>query len=589
MIPFELSTEESALVRGGFFRRSRENKGKTNMKQLKFMLAAATAIGLATAAQAATTPLDSEDFESAALKDDISKLTGFYYFGVAADNESEVVSDGASGQALKVNTGTVPVLRALKNGTGAAIPQSLKDALSVNVDTMVQFTVTPAGDSVTATSGDKLMIYLKETATTTSTGEGDEAVETTTYATNLVVKAAKYSEADSAWVEGGDDYVVTLPAGMEAVTTDKWYRLVVKAKAYVYGTDDDGNPNSWWPVFQVYLASATDTVIDADDLCTFEDVDGAAYAVAGVDTGDDAINSVFVSLAVSGADGEGVESPALALESVGFAGEGMVDNLVFTKEIEGATSVDFTFTWTTAGISSVTYTIGDADPVTVENGVKIENLVANTVLTIAITPADWYKVNDGATLTYTADKVGASADLDALVTKLTSKPDADGNIAVNPNATSAEIAEIKTEAGITGGAFAETTDATELGKALTWQSKNNVSGEDVSEVEFKTAEVTNVNGSVETVFVADGPAAEAYLLNCNPNGTGDASLQKAKDNFKFEASDLAKLFDVANTDALSFDSKNYNGSVILEGKEELSGEWKVKAVGHKFFRARLVK
>ena len=38
LIPFSLSTEESALVRGGFFRRSRENKGKTNMKQLKFML-----------------------------------------------------------------------------------------------------------------------------------------------------------------------------------------------------------------------------------------------------------------------------------------------------------------------------------------------------------------------------------------------------------------------------------------------------------------------------------------------------------------------------------------------------------------------
>ena len=74
MVLFPLSTEESALVRGGFFRRSRENKGKTNMKQLKFMLAAATAVGIAAAAQADTqtnylfgdnTPTDT--FESGVL------------------------------------------------------------------------------------------------------------------------------------------------------------------------------------------------------------------------------------------------------------------------------------------------------------------------------------------------------------------------------------------------------------------------------------------------------------------------------------------------------------------------------------------
>ena len=78
MIPFELSTEESALVRGGFFRRSRENKGKTNMKQLKFMLAAATAVGLAAAAQAGADAqyAASTGFEEQTVAEDATIGTG---------------------------------------------------------------------------------------------------------------------------------------------------------------------------------------------------------------------------------------------------------------------------------------------------------------------------------------------------------------------------------------------------------------------------------------------------------------------------------------------------------------------------------
>ena len=167
MIPFELSTEESALVRGGFFRRSRENKGKTNMKQLKFMLAAATAISLATAAQAGATDktLFNEDFDDYTADQVVTEITGFSFEGTEGDNESAIIKQAEGDMALKVNTGTDPLLRALDYQSSVNDLDFADEEAAINsvtIDTTVEFTVTPEGDTVAATDDDKLLIYLKE-------------------------------------------------------------------------------------------------------------------------------------------------------------------------------------------------------------------------------------------------------------------------------------------------------------------------------------------------------------------------------------------------------------------------------------------
>ena len=139
------------------------------MKQLKFMLAAATAIGLAAAAQAdgvkETKLIDNENFDAIAVDTAATAIDGYSYAGAtAADNESVVKAGGYndSANALQVNTGTDPLLRALEAAGSVATPVPLTAEKSVYIDTMVQFTVTPEGDTVTAGGEDKLMIYLKE-------------------------------------------------------------------------------------------------------------------------------------------------------------------------------------------------------------------------------------------------------------------------------------------------------------------------------------------------------------------------------------------------------------------------------------------
>jgi hypothetical protein len=126
------------------------------MKQLKFMLAAATAIGLATASQAAEQTnklVDNENFDSATVGAAATTLMGYSYAGATAtDNESVVKAGGYNGSAnaLQVNTGTDPLLRALSQVQASARKLDLTSYKSVYIDTMVQFTVTPAGDTVTA-------------------------------------------------------------------------------------------------------------------------------------------------------------------------------------------------------------------------------------------------------------------------------------------------------------------------------------------------------------------------------------------------------------------------------------------------------
>ena len=281
------------------------------MKALKFMLAAATAIGLTTASQANVSDYPgATDFEGLALG--VAATNDYFQFtGDVGDDESEIVSTvvipdssirpreyrsrPAQSKHLKVSTGEKPLLRKLN--------ENAQPADGLYIDTLVQFTVST--DDVTTNADDKLLIYLKED------GNGG---------TNLFVKAALV-ESD---VDPQDPLIQieTIQARDLQVTTNniaqgQWYRLTVMAK--VVDTD--------LLVFNIWL--------NGDQL-------DAGMNLYGTDPKD------FPSLLG--------RTNSTTLSAVGFAGEGAVDDLVFTTDDPFLTALDFTLTLGT-GVTGVNFTI----------------------------------------------------------------------------------------------------------------------------------------------------------------------------------------------------------------------------------------
>ena len=542
MIPFELSTEESALVRGGFFRRSRENKGKTNMKQLKFMLAAAAAFGIATAqadTQLEKTEISSEDFEGEITLNDtaaVLALDGFSYEGAtASDNESVVVAGGANStaNALQVNTGTDPLLRKIDTDSNNAV--ALDATKKVYIDTMVQFTVTPEGDTVTAGDNDKLMIYLKEVPAV----KAEDGTVTTPASAKLMVKAGR-AVVDDVLGEivdvEPDDFEVT--AENLEVVAGQWYNLKVNA------VNENG-----LAVFTIFV---DDKQLKANVALLPNDVDGYKFP------------------SMVGLYNEQSNPTATTLDFVGFAGEGKVDELVFSKDVEQETSVDFTFAWSSDGISAVKYAIGDATEYTLLGENKtIAGLDPEATIKILIEPADWYAVKEGADLEYTASE--KSADLDDFVVAVTTKEDGD-NVVVKPNTSATEV-------GITAPVFADA-DATQLGNVLTWAKKGSVTIEQINSMSFTTT--GDPAGATPEAKVVE----EAYLLGCSPT---EVEAEKKAFVFPSFAPDMTPAQMKAAIEA----DKSYNGTVVIEGATTLSDEngkpnW---ATGHDkpaFYRARLI-
>ena len=554
MIPFELSTEESALVRGGFFRRSRENKGKTNMKQLKFMLAAATAIGLATAAQAAPTDktLVDEDFNGYTTDQVVTEIEGFSfpYEGKEGDNESAIVAESDGDMALKVNTGTDPLLRALEYDAGSGAQDiNLADETAainyLNIDATVQFTVTPIGDTVTATANDKLMIFLQEVA---AAEEGGEST------TKLKVKALQYKAAtEGAWNEelgAYDDPVPAIKIAKDwdveytdgtavAVEANKPYNLSVKTELV------DGVP-----MFKISLGGKE-----------IKPVENLHLAAAN--------SSYFPSLL--GPDEK-------ALTYVGFAGEGTVDDLVVTKNYD-VSAVDFTFAWTTEGISAVTYTLGSVvgSPVTSGTSIAAE---PGAKITIAVKPADWYALVDNPQLEYTVPaEAGDPVSLDGLVKKLANVTTDDaGNVTVEVT-ESTKPADVYVNAG---SFAAEGTEPEQLSKALNWAlSKGGkttpaAAGALVSGLDF-------ADGEEET------DAEKAYLLDCTEAQLSGENGEIAK--FKFAGFDPATGAFQVGTEKKVDDKAAYgNGYVEVRGSATVGGAYNEAAdkSKHSFFKAFLV-
>ena len=496
------------------------------MKQLKFMLAAATAVGIAAAAQAAdqTNELANDTF------DNDSELSAAYAYIPASDNdndnESAIVEGGynSSAKALKVNTGTNPLLRSLDwSGTAARPVDMTEDGFkSLYIDTMVQFTVTPDGDTVSAGDDDKLMIYLKEVPEVKN--ENGEVTAAAT--TKLMVKAAKIVTTAAGGIGGGvkTTYEPTeVAVDNYTAAPNTWYQMKVESSLNAAGC----------VVFTIKLKNP---LVDSDFI-----------TLTNAEALDPNNSALFPSRL-------GAESKTLTY--VGFAGEGMVDDLTVATVTE-QTSVDFTFTFSWGdGISAVTYTIGDGEETSVENGTAIEDLAAGTVININVTPADWYALVANPTLSYTVATDNTSANLDSLVTKLAevTKDPVTGaeKIVVTETTTPAQV-------GVLAGSFKdEPAGSAELNKALTWAtSKAGATaanaGAKVGELDFSNTEET--------------PAEQAYLLNCAP--TAEA-LQEAKDKFKFDA------FDPLNPPAAAdFNAKGYNGTVEIHGATTLEngGDW----------------
>ena len=504
------------------------------MKQLKFMIAAAAAIGLAGAAQAAfpsetekdapgNTGFEEFDAETDVTTDTSETASGdsyFWYTGdVAADNESKIIA-GQSGLAkaprakgakfddnanvLQVNTGTAPLLRTINRvttneGVSSAEPVTVPET-GIYIDTLVQFTVTPAGDTVMPGEDDKLMIYLQEVADDADTTEVNEA------ATNLVVVAG-YTEDGETVIR--DEYKV--PGTFEA---GQWYRLTVRSFDGIYSGD---------------LAS---TVIPAFTIS----IDGNPCAYDKVAFRGEVAEELIAGNAKESV-AEFVESGTLVLslkqtatlKAVGFAGEGLVDDIVFsTTQEELETSVDFTLS--VVGATAVKAVIGENNEVEWAQG-KFSLPAGTTTFTIQYTPvtaeALWNPTYTAALseaenctfkdLTVTLGSGAPSATLTVTATEVGSAP------TVGENATAESV-------GITTPAFTDVTGAA-LKKVVDWAVAKGVSKAALNAMPPFEANTGNATNEMQ----------EAFLLNC---AVSEVATAKAAFKFtEFTPGDVPAVFE----------------------------------------------
>ena len=549
------------------------------MKQLKFMLAAATAISLAAAAQAATTtivtsPVDAENFEmwsvegvDKVIPDDTAatSLTRFTYSG---EDDLSVVKAGwgyESDNALAVDTDGNPLLRRLGGESVDLTSEKLK---SLNIDTMVKFTVTLAGDSVTVTDDDKLMIYLAE-----FTNDIDGVTQ---YTTNLVVRAAglvygEDGEVTTDFEENGREYIIDT----EDVVPNEWYRLQVKARAVLM---EDGENKSYWPVFQVFIG---DNLLSLSG-SGFEDFFGE-MAEGVVDFTQD-----FVSLQVNDV---GLFYPSgtdqVKLTSVGFAGEGLVDDIVITKDVEQETSADFTFTFTGDNLSSVTYTIGTDKENTYQLSVgETEELDAAGTITIkSIAFSGLYKVADNSAVKVDSELTVDEAGMEFAVSSTALTGDSDAKVPANTKP--ADIG-IESTTGIP-----DTVPSTKLDSMIKWATANKGDGKEtidvINEMAFDQDGNPKVDGATTNV------AAQAYLLNCAIADVPVVEKAFKFDTLTFTANGLPDLAGIAKAWGTGDSAKLFNGEPVLDYKAKLTDAWGMPPASLTdeeskagFFRARLV-
>ena len=526
------------------------------MKTLKFMLAAATAIGLASATQADTQDYNSTGFERLAV--DTAVTTGviedgavnsyFYYAGsVAEDNESVIAAagiarprgaeniDAGRDNILQVSTGTDPLVRtyAPMNGQTAQFAPITADTY---VDTLVQFTVTPYTDTVTPGANDKLMVYLGEN--TNDVGE----------VTSKSLKVIAGYIGSSAQVSAKEYEVANV-----SVDTNTWYRLTVKTIPDI-SVDDQGTSgnNGHFMGFQIFIDGTLCTLNEKpyDDAETSGAWDLVEYSIyyTAIDN-----KQMVPSILATSND----QNKSSKLQGVGFAGEGKVDDIVFsTLDPFDFSIVDFTLLNGTNSITAVSFTIAGGEAIT-----QFGTYRAHTNDTIVITPTVasgseevvWpqnvtglryvedgtYVLTDTATLTLTVEAVQQQEDW-------SSDP-------ITPGTPAA------TQYPALAGTALATADAAKL---TAWATANSVAFSDV-----KTDADTYV---------------EAYLLDCAVSEVDDE-----KEEFTLTITINAAGEPVVQS-PVDRNEKSYNGTVTIKGSTTVNGTYTNPAPSDaKFFKAEL--
>lgn len=439
------------------------------MKTLKFMLAAATAIGIASVAQAAQNVKASTGFEKLPLGqslkepinvlDNDNQISYFWYAGENPDdNESEIVAFtgdlpvkgrptgvknftgadiGESRQALQVSTGTDPLLRTF-NGTSAQGPVVYNTPLGevTYVDTLVQFTVTPSTDTVTPGKDDKLMIYLKETA---STATGDDGVAVVTTATNLVVQAG-YLAFDAAGAPSvtPKEYKANL-----GVVPGKWYRLTVAAIPGIATAEGKGEG------FIGFRVSLDGEVLTFDSMTYLDTDDGAAFDYLDENSEyQTPVDQMQILLSLQALNSQA--SNKKSLHAVGFAGEGLVDDLVVTTTDPSAEVVNFMLT---AGenVTAVSYTIG-TQSYTLNSGMQYDVAKGSTIEITSVEYAEGYEY-----ASYTSTGL-TLVSFDGITGSFT--------VTANEAATLTINAKAKASSGVVPGGEAVVVDTREAAEAL---------------------------------------------------------------------------------------------------------------------------
>lgn len=385
------------------------------MKQLKFMLAAATAIGIGSAMHAAQNIGASTGFEKLSIGTKVkygvqdntdAGFNGSYFWFDGAndlDNESEVVAfadnespvtrpTGVSkftgndlsnrNNALQVSTGTDPLLRTF-GGANNQGPTTVTFEKSMFVDTLVQFTVTPSGDTVTPAMDesqqykDQLLVYLKE-----SVNEQDQTVTT-----NLCATAGYMNDEGTVVAK---EYTLVAGGTASAIEPNKWYRLTIEAIPNIVSQEDCYG-------YVGFRVKVDGVQYQTSDACAdWDGENGTALGFWPMDE-TDAFGQEFAGgqILLSLRAGSAVEQTMSTLQAVGFAGEGMVDDIVITDLDPAVKTLNFTLTLGT-GVSAVSYLVGTER---YDQPTTVADVMVNQEITIDSVTYDTGYAFDSFTLT----------------------------------------------------------------------------------------------------------------------------------------------------------------------------------------------
>jgi hypothetical protein len=373
----------------------------------KLLIAAALTASVCSFGTEAVTPINAQTFdgEGYALATDgyITKADGdasavTAYGGedtlAASDKTTEAGAAGAN--YLNLSTEGSTLWRKINtdgSNYGAA-------ATGTYIDTLVQFTATEE-DPTSIDTGAKLAMWLLKS------GEDDAPTYT------LKVMGAAITKPGE---DAGDVYVVASTNNFALNTTvnpGTWYRLTVKAIP-VLDYESSGVPFTGFAIYiDGVLASPVNSAFAADWVA----------AMSEYITVDSTVLNSLIPSVNAGSDGDQL------LYGVGFKGTGAIDSIAWTdKNIYPFSDPSPAFTLTIAfgdGVSAVDYTIGEAEPVTVEKPaaepyeVVVTLDAAATVKVAANAIADWFKMpaeqevtldadNAAQKVTVTAESIGAS-------------------------------------------------------------------------------------------------------------------------------------------------------------------------------------